>query len=262
MSATSESPSVQPSHEANPPLREALLFGFPVHLVSMQEAAATTETALAHNHNLHVVTLNPEMLMQGEQDPELGAILKSAGLILPDGAGVVWALRRRGHAIKRLPGIEFSETLLERAAEAGYPVAIVGASEEALSLAVQTLQARYPGLHIAFSHHGFFRPEEEEAIVQACAAAKPRIVLVALGVPRQEKWIARYRHLFESAVLVGIGGSLDVWSGKSRRAPWLMRALNLEWLYRITSEPWRIKRTYKTLPMFVVKVVLSLPSRT
>jgi N-acetylglucosaminyldiphosphoundecaprenol N-acetyl-beta-D-mannosaminyltransferase len=243
---------------STPQAPEAHLFGFPVHLVNRDTARTVVEDALVRSQNLHVVTLNPEMIMQGENDPELGRILKAAGLVLPDGAGVVWALRRRGYKVARLPGIEFSERLLKWAAGIGYKVAVVGATQEALDLAVCTLRERYPGLDIVYSHHGFFQPgDEEERIARECAAAGPQIVLVALGVPRQEKWIARWQELFHGTAFVGIGGSLDVWSGKTQRAPGLMRRLNLEWMYRISTEPWRIKRTYKTLPMFVVKVLLS-----
>ncbi len=241
------------------PIQEARLFGYPVHLVDKEQAGAFVRSGLAQNKTLQVVTLNPEMIMQGDQNPELGNILKSADLVLPDGAGLVWALRKRGHAVNRLPGIEFSESLLEWAAETNQPVALVGAAQEVLNLAILNLQAKFPGLRIAYQHHGFFKPgTEEEQIAQACAAEQPKIVLVALGVPRQEIWINRYKVLFPDAVMVGVGGSLDVWSGKTLRAPGWMRQLNLEWLYRISSEPWRIKRTYKTLPMFVVKVLLSV----
>lgn len=240
------------------PIPTAQLFGYPVHLVSLPQAHAVVAQAIQAGENLQVVTLNPEMIMQGDQDLELGRILKSAGLILPDGAGVVWALKKQGNTIQRLPGIEFSEDILKWAAETGHPVSIIGATQEALDLAKQTLQQRYPKLQIVYSHHGFFKPgPEEEAIVADCVAAQPKIVLVALGVPRQEKWIDQYKARFQGTTFVGVGGSLDVWSGLTQRAPKLMRQLNLEWMYRITSEPWRIKRTYKTLPLFVVKVLLS-----
>lgn len=237
---------------------EARLFGFPIHLVTLVDGQAQVEQALLEHRNFHVVTLNPEMLMAGESDPELGRILKNADLVLPDGAGVVWALRRRGHDIKRLPGIEFSENLLRWASGIGYRVAVVGASQEALDLALDTLKSRYPDLQLVYTHHGFFRSAgEEQQVAEACAASQPHILLVALGVPRQEKWIARYRELFRGTTFVGVGGSLDVWSGKTRRAPRLMRMLNMEWVYRIAKEPWRIRRTYKSLPLFVVKVLLS-----
>lgn len=234
------------------------IFDYPIDLLPLEQALATAETHLQNREALHVVTLNPEMIMQGEDDMELGDILRSAGLSLPDGAGLVWALRQRGHRLNRLPGIEFSEALLQKAAAQGYRVAMIGASQEVLTLAMQNLKAKYPQLNIVYSHHGFFKPGEEEArIVDACAATAPQIVLVALGVPRQEKWIRRYHHVLEGSVCVGVGGSLDVWSGQTQRAPSVFRMLNLEWFYRISTQPWRLKRIYKTLPMFVVKVLLS-----
>lgn len=239
-------------------LPTAHLLGFPIHLVDGQAAQLAVQHALEQGETWHVVTLNPEMIMQGQQHEELGDILKQAELILPDGAGVVWALRRLGKRIQRVPGIEFSERLLQWAAEQTIPVALVGASPEVLQTASEALTRRYAGLSLVYTHHGFFQPgEEEQQVVTACAQARPQVVLVALGVPRQEQWIARWRHQFPRAVLVGVGGSLDVWSGKTRRAPAWMRWLNLEWLYRITSEPWRIRRIYKTLPMFVVKICMS-----
>lgn len=238
-------------------LQTVQLFDYPVHLASREDATARAQEAIAQGESLQVVTLNPEMIMQGESNPELGSILKAAGLVLPDGAGLVWALRKRGFHAKRLPGIEFSEAMLQQASQTGQRVAFVGAEQSVLEAAIANLTQRFPGLQVVYQHHGFFKPEEAEKIATACAETSPQLVLVALGVPRQEQWIARYKHLFSGTVLVGVGGSLDVWSGKTRRAPKLMRQLNLEWAYRITTEPWRIRRTYKTLPMFVVKVLLS-----
>lgn len=248
------------------PLDTAYLFGYPIHLVDSQTGLAhlqkliDIEEARQGRRNAHVVTLNPEMIMQGEQDPELGEILKRADLIIPDGAGLVWALKTKGYRhVKRLPGIELSEALLQLANQKGYRVALIGAKVDVLMQAIDSLHRRLPDLQIVYFHHGFFNTtEEEQAIVDACAATKPNILLVALGVPRQEKWIARNRDKFQGTAFIGVGGSLDVWSGQTQRAPAWMRAMNLEWLYRITSEPWRIQRISKTLPLFVVKVLESL----
>lgn len=237
---------------------ETRLFDYPVHLLSVPECLERLEATLSTaQRNLHVVTLNPEMIMQADQDPELAGILKTADLVIPDGAGVVWALKVKGYKTARLPGIELSEALLSLAEKRQYRTAFVGAQEEVLAQAIDQLKRQFPALPVIYSHHGFFEsPEQEDAIARACAETKPKIVFVALGVPRQEKWIKQYAQLFEGALLIGVGGSLDVWSGKSNRAPAWMRRLNLEWLYRITTEPWRIRRIYKSLPMFVVKVLL------
>ena len=240
-------------------LQQAILFGYPVHLVTCSQAAQYFQEVIQAKQNVHIVTLNPEMLMQGEQDPALGSILKNASLVLPDGAGLVWALKTRGYrSVQRVPGIEFSEEALAIAAEKGYRVALIGARPDVLDRAIANLQERYPGLQVVYAHHGFFESAEQEAAVaQACAETSPQLLLVALGVPKQEKWIAEFKPLFTQTVFIGVGGSLDVWSGVTRRAPWFFRTFNLEWLYRITSEPWRIRRISKTLPLFVVKVIMA-----
>ncbi len=235
------------------------LLGYPVHLITQDEGLGFVKGCIECKQTAHVITMNPEMLMQGEDDAELASTIKKADLVIADGVGLVWGLRHKGHKqAKKLPGIEFSEAMLRMASENGYSVALIGSKEDVLSHAVDKLRERFPAINIVFSHHGFFdTPEQAEVVAKNCADGRPAIVLVALGVPRQEKWIARYKDLFEASVLVGVGGSLDVWSGKSNRAPAWMRALSLEWLYRITCEPWRIKRTYKTLPAFVMKVLFS-----
>ncbi len=237
----------------------AQLLDYPIHLVTCAEAIQRMEDALHASDNLHVVTLNPEMIMQGNEDLELEGILKSAGLVIPDGAGVVWALKHQGHQqVKRLPGIELADAALTYAESKKLRVAIIGAEPEVLRQALIQLEKRYPTLQIVFQHHGFMETaENEQAIAQACAEAKPHILLVALGVPKQEKWIHQYESLFQGTVFMGIGGSLDIWSGTKQRAPAFFLKTNLEWLYRIASEPWRIKRTYRTLPLFVVKIWLA-----
>ncbi|MBY0403211.1 MAG: WecB/TagA/CpsF family glycosyltransferase [Cyanobacteria bacterium] len=231
-----------------------------VKALSMHHASETVDNPPVST--LHVITLNPEMIMQAQEDPALSTILMASsetGLNIPDGAGVVWALKNKGvKHIQRLPGIEFSEKLIQKAAEKNYTVGFIGAKAEVLTLAVKNLTEKYPGLSVVYQHHGFFQKESEaDQIAQECANQKPDILFVALGVPRQEKWIAHYGSYFDGTVFVGVGGSLDVWSGQTQRAPYWFRKLNMEWLYRITSEPWRIKRVYKTLPLFVIKVLQS-----
>jgi N-acetylglucosaminyldiphosphoundecaprenol N-acetyl-beta-D-mannosaminyltransferase len=237
-------------------LPKGTILGFPIHIVSMQQALSSVLHCLKTSQTCQVVTVNPEMIVAGQDDLELGAILKNAHIILPDGIGVVWALRfTRQGPVHRLPGIEFAEALMETCHLQHIPIALIGASPEVLPLTVATLKQRFPNLNIVYQHHGFFNTEEEPHIVTACVEARPKVVLVALGVPRQEKWIAHYASLFEGSTFVGVGGSFDVWSGKVQRAPALFRTLNLEWFYRIASQPWRFKRVAKPLPLFLWKVL-------
>jgi N-acetylglucosaminyldiphosphoundecaprenol N-acetyl-beta-D-mannosaminyltransferase len=180
-------------------------------------------------------------------------------LVIPDGAGVVWALKKRLHInTTRTPGIELSEALIDYAAHHGFRVALLGASPQVLEDVVITLQRKHASLTLCFAHHGYFDSLEHEALVtQQCLATQPQLVLVALGVPKQELWITENLPKLRGAVAIGVGGSFDVWSGQKKRAPWVFRTLHLEWLYRISSEPWRIQRTLGTLPAFVWRVLTS-----
>jgi N-acetylglucosaminyldiphosphoundecaprenol N-acetyl-beta-D-mannosaminyltransferase len=233
---------------------QAQVLSYPVSIQPAQALLKSCLDRLQAGQHTHIVTLNPEMIMRGESDRAFSSSLKEADVVLPDGAGVVWALNRCHIEVKRLPGIEFSEMLLEQVNQQGGTVALIGATPEVLEKTQANLSKRFPFIQWGYTHHGYF--EEAEAIATACAASLPTLVLVALGVPAQEQWITRYKsHFNQAAIFVGVGGSFDVWSGLKRRAPKWMCALHLEWLYRITSEPWRIKRVYKPLPGFVFKVL-------
>ena len=245
----------------------ATLFDVPLHSLSMTDAKAELVAHLRNwqtgvSETRHVVTLNPEMLIQGEENQELQTVLKTAEWVIPDGAGAVWGLRLLGTPeAERVPGIEFSESALALAAQEGTPVAVIGAKPEVLEASCQNLRDRYPGLNIVYEHHGFFKNDESTPILEGLAKANPWLVLVGLGVPRQELWLHQYKGHLPGALWVGIGGSFDVWSGLKKRAPGWMRQCHMEWVYRISCEPWRLKRTAKPLPLFVVKVLQQLVSR-
>lgn len=203
-----------------------------------------------------VVTANPEMLMSAHQHPSLMAAMTEAKWVIPDGAGVVWAVKTlTKQSIQRVPGIEFSEALLAEAAKRGWRVAIVGAEESVLNQAITKLKHRYPDLQLVYHHHGFVA--DADTLINDVLNHQPNLVLAALGVPRQEIWLQKLLNTVDKSfglIGVGIGGSVDVWSGMKQRAPEVFLNWNLEWLYRISSEPWRIKRVWKVLPGFVIKV--------
>lgn len=238
-----------------PPLEETPLFGQHITLSNKVDCLNYCKQQLANGQNVHVVTLNPEMLTFAKANPNYAEILRQAQLKLPDGIGLVWALKRKGINTQRLPGIEFSQALLQLAAENHWPVALIGGSPEVSAALCPALKDQYPSLDIAYLQHGYY--QDEAAVVVACKAVKPKLILLALGFPRQEEWIAQYKAQFtEGAIFVGVGGSFDVWSGTKKRAPKLFRAFQLEWFYRIASEPWRLKRVMATLPQFFLKAVV------
>jgi N-acetylglucosaminyldiphosphoundecaprenol N-acetyl-beta-D-mannosaminyltransferase len=200
-----------------------------------------------------IVTLNAEMTMAAKADPALGAAIAQADLVIPDGAGVVWALGRQGYRVRRSPGIELARQLLVYAAAHRWRVALVGASPEVMELLVARLQAEIPELDLAFTIHGYQNPEQWPGIEQQLHQARPDLVLAALGVPRQETWIQRL-HAGQPGLWMGVGGSFDVWSGTKQRAPHWMGRFQIEWLYRLIQEPSRWRRML-ALPAFAWAVL-------
>jgi len=200
-----------------------------------------------------IVTLNAEMTMAARASRELGAAIAAADLVIPDGAGVVWALARQGLRVRRSPGIELARQLLEYGACHGWRVALVGASPAVMELLRERLLAEIPGLDLAFTIHGYQQPELWPGLERELQQARPDLVLVALGVPRQETWIQRL-HQGQPGLWMGVGGSFDVWSGTKERAPAWMGRLQIEWLYRLIQEPSRWRRML-ALPAFALAVL-------
>jgi N-acetylglucosaminyldiphosphoundecaprenol N-acetyl-beta-D-mannosaminyltransferase len=238
------------------------VLGYPVDMVDEALALEVIESAWRDRKGLHIVTLNAEMVVAAQQDPELDRIIRHAHLIIPDGAGIVWAMRLQGIEVDRLPGIDLAAAALHRAAISGRGVALVGGDKGVLSRLEKFLPVQYPGLKIVYAQHGYFLPAEEERIAEAISLRKPELILVALGMQKQEYFIDRWqRAVLPAAVMIGVGGSFDVWGGVSKRAPQNMQKLHLEWLYRLIAEPWRWRRICSALPAFGFQVILDLLSR-
>lgn len=195
--------------------RRRRVLGIPVDACADALAAAL---ALRHRGGGQIVTLNAEMTMAARADPALAAAIESAALVVPDGAGVVWALRRQGVRLRRQPGIELAWALLEHAAAHGCRVALVGAAPEVMEQLRSRLAQRLPGLELVLAVDGYQPVEAWPALEQQLLAARPDLVLVALGVPRQETWIAPLAAR-SSGLWMGVGGSFDVWAGNKKRAP-------------------------------------------
>lgn len=209
----------------------------------------------------HIVTANPELVMEARRNPAFAEVLRRAELVLPDGIGIVWAARLLGRPIaQRVPGIELAEALLEAGARHGYKVFFLGAAPGVAEQAAVAVERTYPGIEVVGTQHGYFSAEEEPDVVERVRRAVPDILFVGLGAPRQEFFIARHRTTWNVPVAIGVGGSLDVLSGRARRAPRWVQAIGLEWLYRLVREPRRIGRM-AALPQFVVLVLLDAMRR-
>lgn len=201
---------------------------------------------------------NPEKNFSVPKDPELLSAFKNADILLPDGIGIVLAARiLYGIRIPRIPGSEFIFDICDIAARKGYGIFVYGASEEVNSASVAIIQKRYPNLRIAGRANGFVSETEMPDLVDRINASKAEILFLALGSPKQEKWFARYKDALKNVrICQGIGGTLDTIGGTVKRAPAAWCNLGLEWLYRLLSEPSRIKRQ-KILPIFAFKVMMA-----
>ena len=201
-----------------------------------------------------VVTANPETLMIGQQDREYDAILRSADTtIVPDGIGVVKGANMLGIPLKeRITGVETVQGLFSQLNEKKRSLYLFGAKKEVLELLKEKLAAEYPGICLAGSCDGY--AADKDAVFDEIAALQPDVILVALGIPLQEKLIARHYHRFTKGIFIGVGGSFDVLSGSKKRAPAIFCKLNLEWLYRIACEPSRLKRFYNSNVKFIFKI--------
>lgn len=202
---------------------------------------------------LHVVTLNAEMAIQAERLPQLRSLIQTAELVIPDGAGVVLYFRVKGRRISRTPGIELAETLL-RQLRASEPVFFFGGAPGVADQAARSWQQQAPQLAIGGTQHGYLDQSSQADLLARLQTLQPSIILVGLGVPRQEYWIAQHRHLCPRAIWIGVGGSFDIWAGTKTRAPIWMGQNHLEWLYRLYQEPWRWRRML-ALPKFAWKAL-------
>jgi N-acetylglucosaminyldiphosphoundecaprenol N-acetyl-beta-D-mannosaminyltransferase len=235
--------------------REKVL-GYPVDIVDRDEALSIVESSWHAGKGLNVVTLNAEMVIAAQKDSNLDRIIRHSSLIIADGAGVVWALKLQGRKLSRLPGIELADATLELASKLGKKVSLIGGKSAVLDSLIEVVKMRYPGIILGPSHHGYFTDDDAEEILTEISQGEPDLVLVALGVPRQEMFIDNYRtKYFPKAVLIGVGGSFDVWTGNVKRAPEIMRKLNCEWLWRLIKEPWRAQRMASALPNFAWQVL-------
>ena len=208
---------------------------------SLPEASDVLRKLLQEGKQVHVVTLNAEMVALALEDDLLFKAITSAQLIIPDSHGVCFLLRnvtRRG--IERVPGIEFAEELLRSYGKRG--VYLLGAREEVVKRLPEILRDMFSAEVVGY-RNGYFSEEENPEIIEDINSKRPFLLLVAMGVPKQELWIRENLPKLPSVkVAIGLGGSFDVWAGEVRRAPLILRKMGLEWLYRMISDPRRFKR--------------------
>ena len=222
----------------------AKLLGFCIDIFTFDEAIEYAKTISGQ-----VVTINPEMM----SNPDMIEIVNNSELVIPDGIGVQIGLKIAGYNVRRIPGIQFAYKMLEECAKSNQTVALVGAKPEIIKLACEKLKEQIPKLNIVYAQDGYFK--DDERVLNELKEKSPRLILCALGSPKQEFFIKDAKKIMPDSLFIGVGGSFDVWSGCIQRAPEIWQKLGLEWLYRTIKEPQRFKRIFPTLPLFVIKVL-------
>jgi len=222
--------------------------------LSTQDAILRAFDMIKRGSKAYVVTPNPEIVWLCRRNEPLREAVNGAGLVLPDGIGIIMAARILGTPLRsgRVTGIDFASGLFSMLAEVGGSVFLLGAKPGVAPEAGNRLAAAFPGLKVAGALDGYF--SDDGPVIEQINSAKPDLLLVCLGFPKQEFWMAENLELLNVPLFAGLGGSLDVFAGCAKRAPAFFRKIGMEWFYRLVTQPWRIKRMLK-LPLFILMVI-------
>ena len=204
------------------------------------------------NNSGQVITINPEMIDCAKKNKEFAEIISQADLVVPDGIGVEIGLKILGHRVRRVPGIELGKALIKEFSASGKTVAFVGAKPNIAQHASENLKTEIPDLKVVYCRDGYF--DDDDLVLSEIKDNNPDLILTALGSPKQEFFNYRLKEMLPNSVMIGLGGSFDVWAGVVERAPVIYQKLGLEWLYRTIKEPKRFKRIFPTLPLFVMRI--------
>ncbi|WP_440960952.1 WecB/TagA/CpsF family glycosyltransferase [Paenibacillus nitricinens] len=231
------------------------IFGIRVSKVDMAATVAYLTEAVQTRIPHQVITANPIMVMAALEDPAYMGIMKSAELVVPDGTGVVWASNYCNEPVtERVAGYDLLHELMRQGERYSWKVYLLGSTPEVIRETAERLQLQYPGVIIAGYHDGYFGSDADEEVIAEIVNTNPDLLFVARGADSQEPWIAKYKSKLGVPIMMGVGGSFDVISGKSKRAPIAFQKMRIEWLYRLLKEPTRYKRML-ALPKFALKVV-------
>lgn len=238
------------------PRREIL--GVPVHAVRAREAVELCRQAAAERSRLQIGVVNAAKIVHMRSDALLRDSVLSSDLILADGMSVVTAGRILGQALpERVTGIDLFESLLGVAEKEGFSVYFLGASRDVLDAVLDRARRSHPRLRVAGHHDGYFSPDEEPAIAAEIAKSAPHFLFVGITSPKKEVFMKRWGPTLNVPVCHGVGGSFDVYSGKTPRAPLAWQRAGLEWLYRVIQEPARMWRRYLVTNTQFIGMVLA-----
>lgn len=212
---------------------------------------------LCESRNKYIVTPNPEFLVNAQHDSLFKSALNTANLAIPDGFGIILASKILKQNINhQIPGIDFIFNLLKYADDNRKRVFLLGTKISILKNAIKNIENKYPNLVVCGFNDGYYEKSKEESIIKKIADSNTDILIIALGSPKQEIFIYQNINKLNIGIAIGCGGSLDVISGEVKRAPLFFRKLKLEWFYRLIIQPKRIVRIFKSIPVFLIYVII------
>ena len=216
------------------------ILGIKIDDVNIDQAAETVVSWLKRGEQYYIVTPNPEIIVMAQKDEDLKRILNQASLAVPDGIGLKLTTDIKSYT----PGIDLMEELIKRSLDYGFTIGLLGGEEGVADQAAKCLRKKYPNVKIVYADSGGRVDNEGKSLtlLKSLKLLRCDLLFVGFGPPKQEKWIAKNLAKSEVKVAMAVGGSLDYLSGRVPRAPQLFRKLGLEWLFRLITQPWRIKR--------------------
>ena len=225
--------------------RRRSFLGSPLHALTMAETLALADEAMANHKPLHHTVVNVAKLVSMQTSEELREDVSRADVVNVDGAGVLWGARLCGVELpERVAGVDIMLNLFALCEQRGYRPYLLGAEQIVLDRVMARIDREHPRLRVAGLHDGYFKPEQDQDIVAEINASGADCLFVAMPTPRKERFLSQHRDALASSFIMGVGGSFDVYAGKVARAPRLVQALGLEWLFRVLQEPKRLWRRY------------------
>lgn len=229
------------------PTRRISFLGCSMDAIAMEETMAIVEQAMRSRRRLQHVVVNVAKLVNMRKDRDLYSDVNGSDLINIDGMGVVWGARLCGHKVpERVSGVDIMENLLKLCEEKGFRPYFFGAKQDVLERAISNIRREYPRIDIAGCRNGYFKPEEEEQIIRDIAASNADCLFIAISSPTKERLLSQYKDIINVPFLMGVGGSIDIKAGITKRAPDWMQRWGLEWFYRFAQEPRRMFKRYFT----------------
>lgn len=235
------------------------ILGIPIDRVTREEAGIITENLIKKSNKSckMIFAPNVEFIMMAQKDEEFFQLLKESSLSTPDSVGIMLGAKLQNKSFKeRIPGQSYFRKVIELSNEKGYSVYLLGGKPGIAEKAKENLKTIFPNVNIVGTHHGYFNKNEEKDIIKEINELQPNVLFVALGAPKQEKWIKKHKEELKVDVAAGQGGTYDYEAGRIKRAPVFIQKIGIEWLWRLMREPSRIKRQI-VLPVYLMKVLFS-----